>query len=80
MYCVQHRHLYYGGQIYKYYLPPSTNHRQFFTFFKDIKKYGADLVCGVPGQLKNIYEKILSQESMRCMRHPFSGRDRLGLT
>jgi hypothetical protein len=34
-------------------------------FFKDIKKYGADLVCGVPGQLKNIFEKILSQESMR---------------
>jgi hypothetical protein len=24
MYCRQRRHLYYGGQIYKYYLPPST--------------------------------------------------------
>jgi hypothetical protein len=34
-------------------------------FFKDIKNNGADLVCGVPGQLKNICEKILSQESMR---------------
>jgi hypothetical protein len=42
-----------------------SNHRQFFTFFKDIKKHGADFVCGVPGQLKNIFEKILRQESMR---------------
>jgi hypothetical protein len=24
MYCRQRRHLYYGGQILKYYLPPST--------------------------------------------------------
>jgi hypothetical protein len=24
MYCRQRRHLYYGGQIYKYYLAPST--------------------------------------------------------
>jgi hypothetical protein len=40
------------------------NHRQFFTFFK-ISKNGADLVCGVPGQLKHIFEKILNQESMR---------------
>jgi hypothetical protein len=29
------------------------------------KKHGADLVCGVPVQLKNIFEKILRQESMR---------------
>jgi hypothetical protein len=36
-----------------------------FSLFKDIKKDGTDLVCGVPGQLKNIFEKILSQESMR---------------
>jgi hypothetical protein len=36
-----------------------------FYFFKDIKKYGAELVWGVPGQLNNIFEKILSQESMR---------------
>jgi hypothetical protein len=39
--------------------------RQYFTFFFNIKKYGADIVCGVPGQFKNIVEKILSQESMR---------------
>jgi hypothetical protein len=24
MYCRQRHHLYYGGEIYKYYLPPST--------------------------------------------------------
>jgi hypothetical protein len=36
-----------------------------FSLFLDIKKYGADLVCGVSGQLKNIFEQILSQESMR---------------
>jgi hypothetical protein len=33
-----------------------------FSLFLEIKKYGADLVCSVPGQLKNIFEKILSQE------------------
>jgi hypothetical protein len=48
----------YDGRAY-------VNHRKFFTFFIDITKYGADLVCCVPGQLKNIFEKILSQESMR---------------
>jgi hypothetical protein len=41
-----------------------SNHRQFFTFFR-YKKYGADLVCGMLGQLKNMFEKILSQEPMR---------------
>jgi hypothetical protein len=43
-----------------YIIPPSIFH-----FFKDIKKFGADLVCGVSGQLKNMFEKIRSQESMR---------------
>jgi hypothetical protein len=36
-----------------------------FSLFLDINKYGVDPVCSVPGQLKNIVEKILSQESMR---------------
>jgi hypothetical protein len=35
-----------------------------FSLFLDIKKYGPDLVCSVPETLKNIFEKILSQESM----------------
>jgi hypothetical protein len=38
--------------------------RHFYLFFR-YKKHGADLVCGVPGKNKNIFEKILSQESMR---------------
>jgi hypothetical protein len=38
---------------------------KYFSLFLDIKKYGVDLVCSVPGQLKNIFEQILSQESMR---------------
>jgi hypothetical protein len=55
-----------------------SNHRQYFTFFKISTKNGADLVCGVPGQLKNIFEKILSQG--HALRQPFSGRVRVGLT
>jgi hypothetical protein len=34
-------------------------------FFLDIKKDGADHVCGGPGKCKNIFEKILSQKTMR---------------
>jgi hypothetical protein len=26
--------------------------------FFSIKKHGADIVCGVPGQFKNIFEKF----------------------
>jgi hypothetical protein len=39
-----------------------------FSLFLRYKKNGADLVCGLPWQLKNIFEKILSQESMRLFQ------------
>jgi hypothetical protein len=49
------------------------NHRQFLAFL-DIKKIGADHVCGGPGKRKNIFEKILSH-ALKL----FSGSVRLGL-
>jgi hypothetical protein len=48
-----------------------SNHRQFFTFL-DIKKYGADLVCCVLGQLKNIFEQN-SESRIHALRQLFSG-------